>query len=198
MAFAIGPVANLRLFNIVIMGYRTLSEERIVNANWSEDKITRELYIRIYSHAVRNQIHEIPVHQYPLFPRTPTIGHPKTIDFVFRKGFEESVYLSFECKIVDHTLTSAKLYVNEGIMRYTTGIYAEEERMGAMIGYLVRSIPQICVDNINTIITAQLTPNERLEKAELISNFESLYKSVHTRLYDGSAIIIYHLFMVFD
>jgi len=183
----------------VILAYKTLHDEKIVDRSWPEDKITRELCVRIHIHSVKNGTGAIPVHQYPIFPKVPKKGRPPTIDFVFRRGYEELSYLAFECKIVDDKEDhSIQEYVNEGIMRFLSGKYSRNEKLGGMVAYLINSEIAECVRKINELVENKLGKTDCLSKASITFNFDGVYQSIHNRAIFLDLFLLYHIFMTFN
>ena len=163
-----------------------------------EDKITRELCVRIQVHVQKNGINSIPVHQYPIFPKIRKRGRPPTIDFVFRKGYDESCYLSFECKIVNcDDNSSIKAYIDDGMMRFISGKYASNEKIGGMVGYLINREIDSCVKKINERIESIISKVDCLVKSSLSLDFDGIYESRHIRA-NLNAILVYHIFMAFN
>ena len=174
-----------------------LQGEKIVDETWVEDKITRELCVRIQVHIQENGINSIPVHQYPIFPKIPKRGRAPTIDFVFRRGYEESSYLSFECKILNcHDSSSVAAYIDEGIMRFISGKYASNEKIGGMVGYLINEKIDNCVEKINEKVEQKISKFDCLVKSSVSMDFDGIYESNHSRVH-LNAILIYHIFMIF-
>lgn len=172
----------------------------MVDDTWPEDKITRELYVHIHVYVAKNGINTIPIHQYPIYPKLRERGRPPTIDFVFRKGFEESPYLGFECKIVDSKQDSSiKDYIDEGMRRFLSGKYSATERIGGMSAYIVNCEVLDCIHGINKRIEnhSELGHEDRLVKSGLIPGFDDLYKSRHERRQIPDFFLIYHIFMYF-
>jgi len=197
IASEIGPSTDSRLLQIVILGYQTLCKERIVAADWQEDRITSELCFRIQVHIQRSCIDAFPQHQHPLYSRQPKRGKPPTIDFVFRKGYEESPYLGFECKLLESSDNKLlKEYIDEGLMRFLSGKYSECEKIGGMVGYIMASQVISCVDQLNVKIEMKLGKKDCLVKSSIV-DFEGIYESHHSRA-SCCNIAIYHLFMKFN
>lgn len=176
-----------------------LRDERIIDGSWPEDKITRELYVRIFVHTQKNGVNAIPVHQYPIFPKTVKRGRPPTIDFVFRRGYQESSYLAFECKIVDDEKDrSIQEYIDQGLMRFLSGKYARNETVGGMIAYLINSEITSCVLKINEQIKQNMDDSNCLVKSSVAPGFDGIYQSNHKKPPLSVLFLIYHVFMTFQ
>jgi len=199
LASEVGPHNDLQILRVVVFAYRILQEERIVDRSWPEDKITRELYVRIQVYVKENGINTIPVHQYPVYSKTPRRGRPPTIDFVFRNGYQESPYLGFECKIIDDNVASSiQEYVNQGMKRFLTGKYARTEKIGGMVAYLIEKEILSCVLKINDKIQEEIGEADCLVESSLVDNFDGLYQSKHKRARLLDFFLIYHVFMSFS
>lgn len=199
LASQIGPNNDLQILKVVIFSHIALREEKVVDESWPEDKITRELCVRIHIYITENGINTIPIHQYPIYLKKEKMGRPPTIDFVFRKGFEESHYLGFECKIVDDKKdTSIRDYIDEGMNRFLSGKYAKNEKVGGMVAYLINSDLLNCVAKINEKVIDKLGIEDCLTEMCLIREFNGLYTSKHKRVELFNYFRIYHIFMFFD
>lgn len=197
IASEIGPSTDIRLLHIVILGYQTLCREGVVAADWQEDRITSELCFRIQVHIQDSRINAYPQHQHPLFSSQPKRGRPRTIDFVFRKGYEESEYLGFECKLIESNDNRLlKEYIDQGMMRFLSGKYSENEKIGVMVGYIMASQIVPCVDQLNIKIETKLEKSDCLVRSSVL-DFEGIYESHHSRK-SLCNIIVYHLFMRFN
>jgi hypothetical protein len=192
----IGPVTDLQLLKVVIIAYKALSEEKKVKEDWQEDKITRELLFRIQVHVQKNGVNAFPTHQYPLFLKTPKKGRPPTIDFVFRKGYDESPYFGFECKIVDDRKSSSvRDYIDEGMKRFLSGKYAAAEKLGGMIAYLLNREVETCVLKINELIKKEMGSTASLTRFAIDVDFNEIFRSIHAR--SNIDFTLYHIFMTF-
>lgn len=63
LAKEIGPDIDESILEVVVEGYKLLFDERIVKKDWSEDKITLELFMRIQTVWKRTNLTAAPVHQ---------------------------------------------------------------------------------------------------------------------------------------
>jgi hypothetical protein len=198
IASEIGLCTDIQLLQVVILAYKTLHDKMKVDKGWPEDKITLELCVRISRQMQENGTNAIPIHQYPVFPKKIRSGRPPTIDFVFRKGYRESSYLAFECKIVDdENDSSIQQYINQGVMRFLTGKYAKNETTGGMIAYLINREITKCVIKINEQIKRNMSDSNCLVKSSIILDFEGIYQSNHMKNPPNSRFLIYHLFLTF-
>jgi hypothetical protein len=199
IASEIGPYTDLQLLRVVILAYKMLYDERIVDRSWPEDKITRELCVRIAVHTQKNSVNAIPLHQYPIFPKTMKRGKPPTVDFVFRRGYEESSYLAFECKIVDDAKDrSIQEYIGQGLMRFLSGKYARDEKIAGMIAYLINSEITSCVLKINEQIKQNVGDSNCLVKSSVVFDYDGVYQSNHKKPPVNTLFLIYHIFMTFN
>lgn len=198
LASEIGPNNDNQILRVVIFSYMALQERKVVDEGWPEDKITRELYVQIQIYIAKNGINAIPIHQYPIYLKKEKMGRPPTIDFVFRKGFEESPYLGFECKIVnDKKVASIRDYIDEGMNRFLSGKYAKNEKVGGMVAYLINRQLLNCVAIINEEVRDKLGIESCLTEMSLIEKFNGLYTSKHKREKLLDHFRIYHIFMFF-
>lgn len=206
MASLIGPDAEREVLQVVVISYIDLRGKNIIQNNWEEDRITKELYQEILifwrQTATTSPVYPlIPHSQYPLYPKVTKIGRAPAIDFVFRRGFEEEAYFAFECKLLDHSdRRLVREYVEEGMKRYITGKYSSKMSFGGMVGFMFSNSTKLTVDAINTEISdgGELTIADCLAKGTVKFNgFQDMYTSNHMRSTTGTPFLIYHLFFVF-
>lgn len=201
LALEIGPNNDRQLLKVVIKAYQALNDSKIVKEDWPEDKITRELYVQIHIFVIKNGINTIPFHQYPIYLKKRKRGRPPTIDFVFRKGYIESPYLGFECKIVDERKSdSIRAYINDGMFRFISAKYAKNQRVGGMVAYILNFEVIRCVNKINERIQNhnKLGKEDCLILYDIIDDFKDLYISKHKRENLRNLFLLYHVFMFFD
>ena len=198
LASEICPDVDRIILEIVVEAYRKLNSDNIVEEDWCEDRITRELYIRIQVIWKRTKLDFIiPCHQYPDFTKQKQRGRPPTIDFAFRLGFTESSYFGFECKLVDYSRRSIREYVDNGMIRFISGKYAYKESVGGMVGYLIGCKVSRVVELINEEILNKMDISDCLEVGDPIKWFKDVYISRHTKIGCGSSITLHHLFFSF-
>ncbi len=192
----IGPATDLQLLKVVILAYKALFKEKVVKVSSPEDQITRELVFKIQIHVQKNGINAFPMHQFPIFLKPNKKGRQPTIDFVFRKGYEESPYFGFECKKVDEEKDrSIQEYIDEGMKRFLSGKYAGEEKLGGMVAYILDQKFDTCVLKINERIKGEMGEDACLFPSALNLDFDGLFQSKHKRL--QLEFILFHVFMVF-
>lgn len=200
LAKEICPDTDEVIIGIVIEGYRLLYSENVVQKNWSEDMITLQLYMRIQKAWKRTKLTAIPVHQYPIFIKKKPLGRPPTIDFAFHRGFLDSSYFGFECKLVnDSDPMLIREYVGKnGMLRFISGKYATEESIGGMVGYLINSKVSVVVELINKEILNKMSNSDCLNIRTPIKGFNHAYSSTHTKSGHGTSINLNHLFFPFN
>jgi len=195
----IGPDTDEALIDVVVESYKLLCKENTVKEDLSEDEITLELYTNIQHVWRRTRLNAIPIHQYPIFPKKKVRGRPPTIDFVFIRGFSEYSYFAFECKLVnDKDSRLIREYVTEGMLRFISGKYAQNESIGAMVGYLFNCKVPIVVDMINSEILKKMNNLDCLKNKTPIGGFNDVYLSCHVKKQYNTKININHLFFSFN
>jgi len=197
LASEIGSNSDKCLLEVVIYAYIELRKTSNIDKTWPEDRITRELCVQIQIYIEKNQIKAIPIHQYPIFLNKKRRGRPPTIDFVFRKGFEESHYFGFECKLLDDNIpNSVQEYVDEGVNRFLSGKYSHGQKAGGMVGYLIKCKRLKCVKAVDKQMKHITGSNHNLTKKALVKGFNGLYMSKHKQI-NLKIFELYHIFMNF-
>ncbi len=115
--------------------------QRKKDALTHEDHITEHLvYALIRTKKVPGRV----VYQYALLVEDAeqNVSLLSNIDFVLTIGDDEDIYLACECKRLNVTFRSgpkglAREYVDEGLMRFITGQYANGLPFAMMLGYVM-------------------------------------------------------------
>jgi hypothetical protein len=113
------------------------------NSMTHEDHITKHLVrLLIRTKSLPGRI----VYQYPLLveDNNGNISISGKIDFVLTVGDDEDVYLACECKRLNvpykaKTRGLSGEYVDEGLMRFVTGQYANGLPLAMMLGYVMNA-----------------------------------------------------------
>jgi hypothetical protein len=199
----IGPRVEKQILRMVVAAHSVLQGLKVVQTDWDEDRITRDLCTQITiiwkqlpSQLVSNLV---PTPQFPVHPKASKVGRAPTIDFVFWRGYNEQVYFAFECKKVEHI--DSKLitgYVEEGMKRYVQEIYASKMSRGGMIGYTFNDQIDMIIEAINARIRASddLSGVDCLRQ-EGLDGFRDMYLSSHIRKITRSKFLVYHLILAF-
>jgi hypothetical protein len=117
--------------------------QRKKNAMTHEDHITEHLvHALIRTKKLPGRI----VYQYTLFTEAAdqSVSVSSNIDFILTVGTDEDVYLACECKRLNVPYKSGIRglvgeYVNEGLMRFATGKYANGLPLAMMLGYVMNA-----------------------------------------------------------
>jgi hypothetical protein len=110
-------------------------------------------------------------------------------------GVADDPFFSFECKRLAPGRL-ARLYVDQGMMRFVTGYYAPDTSVGGMIGYVVGGGPVVAKDAVNARVRAdsRLGATHELGSAPAIGSLNTVYASSHDRAPAFPAITLTHLF----
>jgi hypothetical protein len=117
--------------------------QRKKNAMTHEDHITEHL---VYALIKTKKLPGRVVYQYSLLTETAgqSVSVSSNIDFVLTVGDDEDVYLACECKRLNVPYKSGIRglvgeYVDEGLMRFVTGQYANGLPLAMMLGYVMNA-----------------------------------------------------------
>ena len=123
-------------------------------------------------------------------------AHAPHIDMVVSWDLlTEDTYLSIECKrLAPDDL--ARLYVVEGIDRFVRGYYGAKAQTGAMVGYVVRGIPNAVLERVNAQVerAQAMGPSHTLIPADPIGWLSTVLASNHPRPSPFQTIRLTHLF----
>ena len=112
-----------------------------------KDALTHEDHITVHLVDALIRTKKVPgriVYQYTLLVEDAeqNVSNSGNIDFVLTIGDDEDVYLACECKRLNVVFPSgpkelAGEYVDEGLMRFITGQYADGLPLAMMLGYVM-------------------------------------------------------------
>ena len=109
---------------------------------------------------------------------------------------DEDEYYSIECKRLDGSKTKNRLYIDEGIRRYTLSKYSSQMPFAAMIGFVEKGTSQQIVQDINYLLAEKtdLITFSLLNHHQFEDTFNESYKSEHKRINSNyDQIVLYHL-----
>lgn len=114
---------------------------------------------------------------------------------------EPERYFTIECKRVDGSANKNKLYISEGIHRFTTEKYSKNMNIGGMIAFVennkktMKSINEIVEDVNKKLVEDFKHPREeKLLPYAVTKNFANSYQSQHDINNKDRTISLVHLF----
>jgi hypothetical protein len=123
------------------------------------------------------------------------------IDFKLIYGWQQNDYFSIECKRVSSTDTNlARLYVMEGVVRFTSGKYAAGHDWGAMLAFVIDSDPTGSATLINSKLeklSAETFLSGGILAETSFGSRNHLYRSTHTPQHQKGLLNIIHLYVTF-
>lgn len=201
IARRLGSGGLKEILEVMWLAYHDLKSDGIISANYDEDEITQEWFIRLYhrwtsdNRAARVNISLTPINQYTDDTMAKPRGKSPTIDFCFRAWNKDDGYFGAECKnlyVGNHA--KSKRYVEKGVKHFISGYYSSKSSVSAMIGYvLLGTVPEI-VNELLPIIN-DTDPTQNLGRELMV--MDPQYKSIHTRTSDHQKITVHHLFFRF-
>ncbi len=202
-----------RTLELVIKGYKTMSEGKNFQVKWKENKFSAVLAASIRSHCrelskrthqswsvIREAYHD---------DENITNGEsdPDTaprIDIVIQSwdaNYEE-IRFPFECKrIADDKPNLIRFYIEKGLIdRYLTKKdYSAGLPWGGMIGYILHGDHSTIALKLNKQIDRQRgLPTEYLTIQKPIAQFKAIYSSSHVHPERSQSLIILHLLLPFS
>lgn len=111
------------------------------------------------------------------------------------KEADEDIYFSIECKRLNSANQSPDKYVNEGIIRYTTGKYSEKMPIAGMIAF----IEDNHLDYLNEI-NKVLQKHKTIESEQFLMQSKTgynIYNSKHLKSKNKHQILINHFLFNF-
>jgi hypothetical protein len=201
IARELGSAGLSCLLQLMVDAYRDLEVRQWVQADTGEDAITEEWLVHILLRwRQRPEMSWVPLQQKQDATRAKSVGKPPAVDFCFRDGLDFRVYFGAECKLLDagnNTYLKAYLDDEKGIGRFLSGRYASCSGAGAMVGYVRSGSCDEVAASLGMAIQA-LKGKPRLEKSHLLSVFNQLYESRHSRACPVAEFLCYHLLFGFN
>lgn len=112
-------------------------------------------------------------------------------DIALFLGVHHDVKMPIECKRLLRPDASAKDYVLSGLCRFLSGTYEACAGQATMVCFVMdRDVPTACND-VNAVITAQLSSDQILSIAPPLGSFQDVYHSQHIQ--DGEPLEAVHL-----
>jgi hypothetical protein len=121
---------------------------------------------------------------------------------------DESIYFCLECKWLNVIKNGKKQplgskYVQQGMLRFVRGQYAQAVRHGCMVGYVLDGDITSAILNVEKNIRSKhqelcmVSPGE-LTVSSIIPTYSTAKESLHNRLNNTSPFHIHHLFFAAD
>jgi hypothetical protein len=133
-----------------------VKDSRITRAS-DEDAITNVLRWKMVD--AKNRLDPVPEMQFLREPQSdrPELDTPLgLIDIMVSYTWDESTYLTMECKRVSSTENSLALkYVRNGINRFACGKYSPSHAFGAMVGYVICGNSIGCIDRVQKALNKE-------------------------------------------
>lgn len=201
IARRLGSGGLKEILEVMWLAYHDLKADGIISANYYEDEITQEWFIKLYhrwtidNRAARVKLSLTPINQYTDDTMAKPRGKSPTIDFCFRAWKKDDGYFGAECKnLYADNHAKSKRYVEKGVKHFISGYYSSKSSVSAMIGYvLLGTVPEI-VNELSPIVN-DTVPNQNLSRELLVPDPQ--YKSIHIRTSDHQQITLHHLFFRF-
>jgi hypothetical protein len=125
------------------------------------------------------------------------------IDIRFLHGHREEVYFAVECKRLNvrnkkKLSTLASEYVNEGMMRFITGKYAEGLDKGCMLAYVMNGQIPAAIESVRRAVEAErvslaMTPDATLTASATRPGLDTVKESKHSLA--PVPMLLYHIFV---
>ncbi len=180
----------------------TAADSRVTRET-DEDAITDVLRWKMVD--AKNQLDPVPEMEFIREPQsdraeldTPT-GY---IDIMVSYTWDESTYLTMECKRISSTENSLALkYVRNGIHRFAVGKYSPGHAFGAIVGYVICGNPTGCINRVRKTLEKEPESETGFDadfgwrpEDQLIDDCE-LYKTRHIQKAHANTIELIHSFV---
>ena len=181
----------------------TAADSRITS-DCDEDSITDILRWKMAD--AKNRLDPVPQMKFLREPQsdraeldTPT-GY---IDIMVSYSWDESTYLTMECKRVKSTENSLALrYVRNGVNRFASGKYSPGHAYGVMLGYVICGNRNGCIDRVRTTLSQEPESETGFDSEfgwqsdlQLVNGIEHFKTRHHQQSHDNMIEII-HAFVV--
>lgn len=192
------------ILSILCRCYFKLCEDKKINNNMIETKITEELFVKIQtifrdesSSFKLKEMNIIPMTSKPVGASRPKKGKFPEIDICFRHEIESESFFGIECKILDDNKKNKySLYMSQGVQRYLTRKYVSNCSHSSMIAYVLNGNLSVVINEIKKRIQKNnhVLP---LTKSFNLDQFDKHYQSKHDVPNYHSDFVLHHLFFDF-
>lgn len=200
LASELGPQGVREILEVLWLSYHDMVlQKHAFDLTSREDNITEiwAVYVqrRWYkeNRALEMNVVLDPVMQHLDDTKAKAIGQSPRIDYCFRALDPDKRYFGIECKNL--AVKKNKLYdryVETGIGNYSSGRYGSTSTENALIGYVLQGDIYEVVEKLNKKVEKDISTLDVLNRD--FSFLDSHYHSRHTRVLDGKAILLDHLF----
>ena len=127
------------------------------------------------------------------------------IDIMVSYTWDESTYLSIECKRIRSSDNSLALqYVQNGINRFAAGKYSAGHSYGVMVGYVICGNSSACIERVRTTLSREpkeetgFDPKFGWQPAEGMIGDMPLFQTRHHQAQHGNTIELFHAFVALN
>ncbi|WP_417377472.1 hypothetical protein [Gimesia maris] len=155
--------------------------------------------------AAKQRIDPVPEMKFLREPQSdrPELDTPLgLIDIMVSYTWDESTYLTMECKRISSTTNSLALkYVRNGINRFASGKYSAGHAFGIVVGYVICGSPDGCVDRVSKTLAKEPKNRTGLDaKFGWVADVETiygqtLYRTKHLQRDHNNSIELIHTFL---
>jgi len=174
-----------------------------VSRDSNEDDITNVLRWKMVE--AKNRLDPVPEMQFLREPQSDRLELDTPIgliDIMVSYTWDESTYLTMECKRIASTENSLALeYVRNGVNRFASGKYSPSHTFGVIVGYVVCGNSSGCVDRVSKSLAKEPQSETGYDTdfgwqpdSEMVMGLE-LYKTRHRQQAHNNVIELVHSFM---
>lgn len=179
----------------------TAADSRI-SRNSHEDSITDILRWKMVE--AKNHLDPVPDMQFLREPQSDRAEFDTPmglIDIMVSYTWDESTYLTMECKRISSSENSLALkYVRNGVNRFASGKYSAGHSFGIVVGYVICGNPSGCIDRVQNTLFSEPSAETGFDsefgwqsEARMTDGLE-LFKTRHRQEQHNSVIELFHTF----
>lgn len=177
-----------------------------VSKTTDEDSISDVLRWKMVD--AKNRLDPVPEMQFlrePQSDRAELDTPLGLIDIMVSYTWDESTYLTMECKRIISTENSLALkYVRNGINRFASGKYSPGHAFGIVVGYVICGNPDGCVDRVSKTLASEPESETGYDSGfgwqadkKLVESRE-LFKTRHRQQLHENTIELVHCFLALN
>ena len=198
---------------IVILALRILrdawpetSADPKVSRDTQEDEISDVLRWKMVE--AKNRLDPVPEMEFirePQSDRAQLDTPIGLIDIMVSYTWDESTYLTMECKRITSTENSLALkYVRNGINRFSSGKYSPGHAFGIVVGYVICGNPDGCIKRVRKSLAKEPVAETGYDSdfgwqsdKKLVKGFE-LFRTRHYQSAHANVIELVHSFLLLN
>ncbi|HEX8525267.1 MAG TPA: hypothetical protein VF669_23650 [Tepidisphaeraceae bacterium] len=190
--------------DVLVASWPAVVSSKVVTATSTEDEITDVLYEEMYDEKERRELDNI---DFDREPQSNLRHEPLPLGYIDVKvsynAWRKTDYFAIECKKVSaSSITPAKKYIDDGVVRFVTEKYSSGHSRGAMVGYVVDGCEEDCARLLEGLFSSHKLVETNIRRAwsrhDLFRSHPHVFRSDHEQQHSKRIISLMHVLLSFS